>query len=248
MDNRIELEKVSDETMRFMRGKYELDEVSNGKDELKFRRGGKTILAIYIRENKFDFLVIFGKAEREKYESQKDNIPKKIRDIYDNSKTYHDGKWMIIPVKDIKTLEMVKKLILIKKKPNRKPFTKEHAIYSDCGHRCDLCIHYTSGTVSKEFRYQLMEHVRRVYTPDKPIEEFIKDTPSCSGCANGGIDGQCFQKKCAKKKKLDKCINCNEYPCVNAVAGYREGIEARSISADDVTWAILPYVDDQYGN
>ena len=33
--------------MRFMRGKYVLDEVGNEKDELKFRKGGKTVLTIY---------------------------------------------------------------------------------------------------------------------------------------------------------------------------------------------------------
>ena len=31
------LKKVSEETMRFMRGNYVLDEVGNGKNELKFR-------------------------------------------------------------------------------------------------------------------------------------------------------------------------------------------------------------------
>ena len=44
MNHQTELQKVSEETMRFMRGQYALDEVSDGKDELKFRRGGKTIL------------------------------------------------------------------------------------------------------------------------------------------------------------------------------------------------------------
>lgn len=32
------LEKVSHETMVFMRGKYRLDEIGNGKDELKHYR------------------------------------------------------------------------------------------------------------------------------------------------------------------------------------------------------------------
>jgi hypothetical protein len=35
---------------------------------------------------------------------------------------------------------------------------------------------------------------------------------------------------------------------IKAVAGYHNGIEARSILADDVTWGILPYVEWQYGN
>jgi hypothetical protein len=49
------LERVGEETMRFMRGKYLLDEGGNGADELKFRRGGKTVLTVYIREDRYDF-------------------------------------------------------------------------------------------------------------------------------------------------------------------------------------------------
>jgi len=96
MSNTTELQKVSEETMRFMRGKYRLDEVPCTIDAncIKFRQGKKTILAIY---------------------------------IYEDSKTYHDGKWMMIPVADLDTLEAVKKLILIKKNPNRKQFPKENA-------------------------------------------------------------------------------------------------------------------------
>ena len=41
------LEKISYETMKFMRSKYLLDEVGDGKDELKFKQGKKTILTIY---------------------------------------------------------------------------------------------------------------------------------------------------------------------------------------------------------
>lgn len=33
------LEQISHETMVFMRGKYRLDEIGNGKDELKFKQG-----------------------------------------------------------------------------------------------------------------------------------------------------------------------------------------------------------------
>ena len=51
------LDKISHETMVFMRGKYKLDEIGDGKDELKFRQGSKTILTIYIRDDKFIFLM-----------------------------------------------------------------------------------------------------------------------------------------------------------------------------------------------
>lgn len=32
------------------------------------------------------------------------------------------------------------------------------------------------------------------------------------------------------------------------VVGWKPAIELRNVNADDVTWAILPYVDGQYGN
>lgn len=35
------LEQISHETMVFMRGKYRLDEIGDGKNELKFKQGKK---------------------------------------------------------------------------------------------------------------------------------------------------------------------------------------------------------------
>ena len=54
-------ERVSHETMVFMRGKYRLDDIGDGKDELNFKLCQKTILTIYIHEDRFTFLIIFGK-------------------------------------------------------------------------------------------------------------------------------------------------------------------------------------------
>ena len=161
-----ELQKVSEETMRFMRGKYKLDEVP-GKyydiDCLKFRQGKRTIVSINIHEDHYDFQIIYGKAEREKFESRLSEFPKAIQNLYNESRVLPDGLWMLIRVDDLKMLEAVKQMIIIKKKPNRKPFPKEGAIYSDCGHRCDFCVHYIGGTISGDFRKELLERVRRVY-------------------------------------------------------------------------------------
>ena len=234
------LEMVSEETMAFMRGKYELDEVGDGKEELKFRRGGKTVLTIYIREDRYDFLIIYGKKEREKYESECNAFPEKIRDIYDKSKTYHDGKWMWIPVADLDTLEAVKQLIMIKKKPNRKPFPKDSAVYSKCGQRCDLCIHYSGGTISEEFRKELYERLTRVYNTDDW-------SMRCPGCYNKPEEDLCEQLECAKHKGVGRCLDCKDYHCLISPVVHSK-IEAKSITAKDVTWAVLPYVHNQYGN
>ena len=241
MDYKNELEKVSEETMRFMRGKYVLDELGNVKDELKFRRGGKTILTIYIREDRFDFLVIFGKAEQEKFESQREKLPRKIQEIYDNSKTYHDGKWMTVPVADMETLEAVKGLVLIKKKPNRKPFPKDQAVYSRCGQRCDLCLHYTKGSITEDFRRESFESFFRVYKTREWNEL------RCTGCHEKPADDACDVIKCLAEKKFDDCHKCKNYPCEIAPKAFSR-IRPESVSADDITRVILPFVHDQYGN
>ncbi|NLK87382.1 MAG: DUF3788 family protein [Clostridiaceae bacterium] len=244
MSEKTEFQKVSEETVRFMRGKYALDEVPGkyyGIDCLKFRQGKKTILSVNIHEDHYDFQIIYGKAEREKFEARRDEFPQSIVELYDKAHTYHDGKWMLIRVDNLETLEAVKKMILIKKKPNRKPFSKENAFYGKCGHRCDLCIHFSGGTISEEFRKELEERLTRVYN--------ITDwSMRCSGCSTPGWHTKsCEQLDCAAEKGFADCVSCEQYPCSNATAGYAK-LEAKSMLADDVTWAILPYVPYQYGN
>lgn len=236
-----EFEKLSVEIARFIRCNYKLDEVA-GKyyetDCLRFRQGKKTIFAINIHKDHYDFQIIFGKAEREKFEAQRSEFPKAIQDLYDSERTLHDGKWMLIQVDNMESFEVVKKLILIKKKPNRKPLSKENAIYGKCGHRCDMCIHYK----------KLDEQLRKEFEPRLTHVYGISDwSMRCGGCGAPDCyceDGTCEALTCAYEKELSKCLDCGEYPCAKATVGYQE-IEARSISADDVTLAILPYMPYQ---
>jgi len=211
---RAKLKKVGAETMRFMRGKYVLDEVGNDKDQLAFRDGDQTVLTIHIRKRSYDFQV---------------------------------GA-QAVRVTDMESLGEAKGLIQARMEPNRRPFPRENAVYAKCGHRCDLCQHYVGGSNSEEFRAMLIEHVRRVYGGD-PDEAILP----CLGCDHGGLDGKadCTQLKCAAKKGLSTCQDCHKYypegECSPGVS-HAHDIEPRSRTADDVTWAILPYVSDQYGN
>lgn len=246
-----ELERVSEETMRFMRGKYKLDEVP-GKyydiDCLKFRQGKRTILSVNIHEDHYDFQIIYGKAEREKFEARLDEFPQEIQELYSKSRALPDGLWMLIRVDNLEMLEAVKQMIMIKKTPNRKPFPKEQAVYADCGHRCDLCVHYTGGTISDELRMELKERLTRVYKSNDWGETMML----CPGCRDNQFPDwngdPCHQKKCAAQKEIERCRACDVYPCEKALAGLRGKIEAKSMLADDVTWAILPFVHEEYGN
>ncbi|MCL1887291.1 MAG: DUF3788 domain-containing protein [Kiritimatiellaeota bacterium] len=250
-----ELEKIGAAFMRFMRGKYALDEVGNGKDEVKFRRSGKTVVTASIKEDCLVFMLVFGKAEREKFEARRDEFPQKIRDIYDAAKTFHDGKWMWFGVSDLETLEAVKQLIRIKKKPNRKLFPVEKAVHSKCGMRCDLCIHY-SGNTDDALRLKMMRSVSRVYGGKEFDETEFATMDRCPGCGQQAAGkphpcmkgGSCEALKCAAKKGLASCRDCGEFETCRPAMEHPAKIEGRSLSADDVTWGLLPYAHKQYGN
>ncbi len=88
--------------------------------EYKYRRGGKSLCALYAKENVFGFMLIFGKDERAKFEANRNNYSLKVQKIYDESITYHDGKWMMFELTDTTLFSDMEKLLMIKRKPNKK--------------------------------------------------------------------------------------------------------------------------------
>lgn len=105
--------------------KYDMDCIWNegGRAwtyECKYRRGGKTLCALYARQNCIGFMIIFGKAEREKFEEARENYSESVQNIYDEAKTYHDGKWVMFEPVDTTMFGDFKKMLAIKRKPNRK--------------------------------------------------------------------------------------------------------------------------------
>ena len=87
--------------------------------EYKYRRGGKTLCALYARENCVGFMIIFGKDERLKFEKDRENYSQEAQRIYDESRTYHDGKWMMFEPMDTSLFEDFLRLLRIKRRPNR---------------------------------------------------------------------------------------------------------------------------------
>ncbi|MCI8955995.1 MAG: DUF3788 domain-containing protein [Eubacterium sp.] len=116
---------VWNELCAFIDEKYDMDcSWNNGgkawKYEYKYRRGGKTLCALYARENCVGFMVILGKDERLKFEKDRENYSKEVQRIYDETKTYHDGKWMMFEPTDTSLFDDFIKLLSIKRKPNKK--------------------------------------------------------------------------------------------------------------------------------
>lgn len=109
----------------FIKDNYDMDMLwdnggKTGVFELKYRKSGKTFCALYPREKGMRLLIIFGKSEREKFETSRMDYSEYIINLYDNTHQYHDGKWLYIDIINGTVIEDIKRLLLIKKKPNRK--------------------------------------------------------------------------------------------------------------------------------
>lgn len=105
--------------------KYDMERLwnSGGKKwtyEYKYRRGGKTLCALYAKENCFGFMLIFGLEEREKFEAERSLYSAEVQEMYDEAKTYHDGKWIMFKLTDSSLFPDMERLLLIKRRPNRK--------------------------------------------------------------------------------------------------------------------------------
>ena len=104
--------------------KYNMEQMWNhgGKKwtyEYKYRRGGKTLCALYAKEQTIGFMVILGKDERTKFESMREMFSNAAQKIYDETTTFHDGKWLIFELKDTSLFNDIERLLSIKRKPNR---------------------------------------------------------------------------------------------------------------------------------
>lgn len=118
------LYEVWEKSCALIEADYDMDRSwgSGGKAwtyEYKYRRGGKTLCALYAKENSMGFMVILGRAERLKFEQDRESYTQEVQRIYDGSPTYHDGKWMMFELKDTTLFNDLIRLLRIKRRPNR---------------------------------------------------------------------------------------------------------------------------------
>jgi len=113
-----------------LRYHYELDEIwaagnPNHKyhSSLTFKKGGKSLIILALREKYFTACVVLGKDEREKFDEDRASFSKEVCILYDNTEVYHDGKWLSFDINEKSTSLLVDdifKLVQLKAKPNRK--------------------------------------------------------------------------------------------------------------------------------
>ena len=88
--------------------------------EYKYRRGGKTLCTFYAKNDVANLLVIYGKSEREKFEKIRESVSESLQFIYEKTESYHDGKWLWIPLDNEVVIADILAMLKIKRRPNRK--------------------------------------------------------------------------------------------------------------------------------
>ena len=87
------------------------------KYECKVKVGSKTLCSFFPAAGFFGLMIIFGAAERTAFEAQRESFPEHIVNVYDNTKQYHDGRWLMFELRDDVGFDDYVRLINIKKKP-----------------------------------------------------------------------------------------------------------------------------------
>ena len=65
-------------------------------------------------------MIILGKDERLKFETERENYAEEVQEIYEEAQTYHNWKWIMFEPVDTSLFQDFIRLVRIKRKPNRK--------------------------------------------------------------------------------------------------------------------------------
>jgi hypothetical protein len=215
--------------------------LSNYRDELKFRRGGKTLVTLYVREGFFKVCIVFGKDERAKFEEKQSEFSDTICKLYADTDTYHDGKWLGIDVYHMTLIADIICLLNIKRKPNRKAIEMDiSAGTGKCGNRCDLCLLYIKNNEDgKTDRLLFHEMDWRIYHHEGE-DRTDYTSVTCSGC--GGMCQKTIQ--CVKDKGFNSCGQCDYRHCTAEGEHIYDFDPVRcnlGLTAEEVTRCVIPY-------
>ncbi len=85
---------------------------------VQYKKSKKTIVTIFPERRSITVVLIFGKSELEKIKNKKEILTPKVFDKIENTKQYHDGKWVWVRMENDNYLNDILELIKIKRKPD----------------------------------------------------------------------------------------------------------------------------------
>jgi hypothetical protein len=108
------------ELIQFLRENYGMEGEFNhyGKKygwTRRYRKSGKALISLFPAKDHFVAQVVLNPAQTEK--ALEAGLGKDTIHLIEEAHAYHDGRWLWIKVKSKRTLEDVKQLLLIKRKP-----------------------------------------------------------------------------------------------------------------------------------
>lgn len=117
------LQTLWEEQCAAIEAKYEMERIwskafKEWEYEYKYRRGGKTLCALYARKDDFGVMVIFGREERTKLEARRSEFSEELMKTYDDATTYHDGKWVMFRPSNEEAIKQIVNMLSVKRRSN----------------------------------------------------------------------------------------------------------------------------------
>ena len=98
-------------------GVFALDWLYGGKKQgwsLRYKKS-KAFCTFLPEYRLFSVVVVLGAAEREKFEARRDSWRPQLVNLYDEALTYHDGKWLKVPISSADDRHGVTELLSMKR-------------------------------------------------------------------------------------------------------------------------------------
>ena len=94
-------------------------EEKNGHNDYNLGKGGKPLCALYAKDQRMGCLGFLGNEEGANFQSLREVFSNETQKIYNETTTFHDGKWLMFELKDTYLFNDMERLLSIKRKPNR---------------------------------------------------------------------------------------------------------------------------------
>lgn len=87
--------------------------------DVRYRKSGKTLVTLTPEKGAVRILIVPGREESEKALSSQTELSPKIRELIENTKQLHDGRWLWIRLFQTTDAEDIEKLLPIKRRPKK---------------------------------------------------------------------------------------------------------------------------------
>lgn len=85
--------------------------------DVKYRKGGKTLVALTPDRGGFTALVVLGEKETEAARAL--DLGAHVRRVFDEARQLRDGRWLFVPVESERDVVDIEALLSVKRRPRR---------------------------------------------------------------------------------------------------------------------------------